>query len=59
MTAAKAGIAASAVQALLEDIATDAPPAIEHVMKGLPPGFLSEIADSIIGGFRARLREIA
>jgi serine/threonine-protein kinase HipA len=57
-TAAKAGIAALAVQALLEDIAAGAIPAIEHVMKDLPPGFPSEIADSIIGGFHARLREV-
>ena len=57
-TAAKAGIGAAAVEGIFDEIAAAAPAAIERVLAHLPNRFPAEIADSIVAGFRARLRVI-
>lgn len=57
-TAARSNIGASVVQALLVDIAAKAPAAIAAVEQNLPAGFPPQIADSIIRGVQARLRDI-
>lgn len=58
-TAAKAGIGASTVHRLFEEIAQAAPGAIDHVLEKLPRGFPLAAAEQIVAGFRSRLREIA
>jgi serine/threonine-protein kinase HipA len=54
-TAARAGIGASVLQAIFDDIQATAQTAIEQVARSLPATFPEEIAASIIGGFRTRL----
>jgi hypothetical protein len=57
-TAARAGIGASIVQAVFEDIQAKAPRAIERVHRSLPAGFPEEICASIIAGFETRLKRL-
>jgi hypothetical protein len=56
-TAGRAGIGASVVAALVEDIRATVPGAIEKVRRSLPAGFPTEIADAIIEGFQTRLEK--
>ncbi len=58
-TSGRAGIRASVVPALLEDVRTRSAAAIDSVTSALPPGFPEDIVASILNGFRARLRAVA
>ncbi len=55
-TAAKSGVPASLVQSIFDELLENQEAVINKVMKELPTGFPQELADSIIGGLRARLR---
>lgn len=58
-TAAKAGIGATNVRRLFEEIVAAAPAAIDRVLKSLPKDFPNEIADRIVAGFLSRLRNVS
>ena len=55
-TATKSGMPASVVQSILDELLESAQTAVSKVMEGLPAGFPAELARSIVGGLRSRLR---
>ena len=55
-TAAKSGIPATVVQSILDELLECAQTAVSKVMEDLPAGFPVELARSIVGGLRSRLR---
>ena len=55
-TAAKSGMPAAAVQALLGELLEAEERAVDDVMGALPADFPRELAESITGGLRTRLR---
>ena len=55
-TAAKSGIPSRVVQSILDELLEFAQTAISKVMEDLPAGFPAELARSIVGGQRSRLR---
>ena len=55
-TAAKSGIPATVVQSILDELLESAQTAVSKVMEDLPAGFPAELARSIVGGLRSRLR---
>jgi serine/threonine-protein kinase HipA len=57
-TAAKSGVPSAFVQSIFDELAGSADAVIHQVMKELPAGFPQELAESIVGGMRARLRLI-
>jgi serine/threonine-protein kinase HipA len=57
-TAARAGVGASIVEAILEDIRATAPLAIDAVKNALPGDFPEAVAASIFRGFEARLQRM-
>ena len=57
-TAAKSGIPASLVQTIFDELLEAEQAAITKVMNDLPAGFPQELAESIVGGMRARLRAV-
>ena len=57
-TATKSGMPAAAVQALLDELLEAAERAVRMVVESLPSGFPRELAESITGGLRTRLRLI-
>ena len=57
-TAAKEGIPARVVEEICRELADGADMAIETVLQSLPEEFPGELADSVIGGLRRRLRLI-
>jgi serine/threonine-protein kinase HipA len=58
-TAAKSGIPASLVRTIFDELLEAEQAAISKVMNDLPAGFPQNLADSIVGGLRARLRAVA
>jgi serine/threonine-protein kinase HipA len=58
-TAATAGVPASLVQGILDEIENDADRAIDAVVNDLPSGFPERIVSSVIEGVRRRLRLFA
>ncbi|HEY7316588.1 MAG TPA: type II toxin-antitoxin system HipA family toxin [Candidatus Binatia bacterium] len=57
-TAAKSGVPSAFVQSIFDELVGSADTVINQVMKDLPAGFPQELAESIVGGLRARLRLI-
>jgi serine/threonine-protein kinase HipA len=57
-TAARAGVGASIVEAILEDIRATAPLAIDTIKNTLPGDFPEAVAASIFRGFEARLQRM-
>lgn len=57
-SAAKAGVGASIVETIFDDLRAKAPIAIESVRSELPDKFPEEIATSIINGFMGRMRQL-
>jgi len=57
-TAAQAGIGASVVTQVFDEILSAAPLAIDTVRHALPAEFPGEIADGVIGSFENRLRQL-
>ena len=57
-TAAKSGIPASLVQTIFDELLEVEQTAVSKVMNDLPTGFPQELAESIVGGMRARLRVV-
>jgi serine/threonine-protein kinase HipA len=57
-TAAQAGIGASVVRQVFDELRSTAPKAIDAVRHALPAGFPDEIADAVIHGFENRLRQL-
>ncbi len=57
-TAAQAGIGASVVTQVFDEIRSVAPKAIDAVRNALPAEFPGEIADTIIHGFENRLHQL-
>jgi serine/threonine-protein kinase HipA len=57
-TAAKSGIPASLVQTIFDELLEVEQTAVSKVMNDLPAGFPQELAESIVGGMRARLRAV-
>ena len=57
-TAAKSGIPASLVRTIFDELLEAEQAAITKVMNDLPAGFPQELAESIVGGMRARLRVV-
>jgi len=55
-TAAKSGVPSSFVQSIFEELVGSADAVINQVINDLPDGFPQELAESIVGGLRARLR---
>ena len=55
-TAAKSGVPSAFVQSIFDELVGSADAVINQVMKDLPAGFPQELAESIVGGLRARLR---
>jgi serine/threonine-protein kinase HipA len=55
-SAAKSGIPATVVQSILDELLESAQTAVSKVMEDLPAGFPAELARSIVGGLRSRLR---
>jgi serine/threonine-protein kinase HipA len=55
-SAARAGVPASLVQGILDEIENDTDRAIETAVDGLSPGFPERIVSSVIEGLRRRLR---
>jgi serine/threonine-protein kinase HipA len=55
-TAAKSGVPSSFVQSIFDELVGSADAAINQVINELPGGFPQELAESIVGGLRARLR---
>ena len=58
-TAASAGVPASLVQGILDEIENDTDRAIDAAVNDLPPGFPERIVSSVIEGMRRRLRLVA
>jgi len=58
-TAASAGVPASLVQGILDEIENDTDRAIDAAVNDLPPGFPERIVSSVIEGVRRRLRLFA
>ena len=58
-TAGRAGIGASVVEKIIDDIRVKASDAIEQVKRELPEDFPEDIATSIINGFIGRMRQLA
>ena len=54
-TAASAGVSASLVQGILDEIENDADRAIDAAINGLPPKFPERIVSSVLEGLRRRL----
>ncbi len=57
-TAAQAGIGASVVTQVFDEIRSIAPTAVDTVRHALPAEFPGEIADGVISGFENRLRQL-
>jgi serine/threonine-protein kinase HipA len=57
-TGAKSGIPAPVVQGLLDELLSAEQAAVSIVMEDLPTGFPEELAQSIVGGLRSRMRLI-
>jgi serine/threonine-protein kinase HipA len=57
-TAAKAGIGATIVEVIFDDLLAHAPMALEKVLTALPKGFPAQVADSIGSGLGSRLRRL-
>jgi serine/threonine-protein kinase HipA len=57
-TAAKSGVPSSFVQSIFDELVESADAVTNQVMNGLPGGFPQELAESIVGGLRTRLRLI-
>jgi serine/threonine-protein kinase HipA len=55
-TAAKNGLNSAFVQSTFDELVESADAVINQVMRDLPAGFPQELAESIVGGLRARLR---
>jgi serine/threonine-protein kinase HipA len=55
-TAAKSGVPSSFVQSIFDELVGSADTVINKVVNDLPGGFPQELAESIVGGLRARLR---
>ena len=55
-TAASAGVPASLVRGILDEIENDTDRAIDVAVNGLPPGFPERIVSSVLEGVRRRLR---
>lgn len=55
-TAAKSGMPAAAVQTALDELLEAEERTVSDVMGTLPPGFPRELAESVTGGLRTRLR---
>ncbi|WP_027135815.1 type II toxin-antitoxin system HipA family toxin [Geminicoccus roseus] len=53
--AARAGLSRSVVHAIFDDLAGSAGPALERVVRELPPDFPPEVLDPIAAGMRRRL----
>ncbi len=58
-TAENSGLSAAVVEQIQADLAESAEAAIDKTLATLPDDFPAELADSIVGGMRARLRRIA
>lgn len=58
-TAARAGVPASLVQGILDEIENDTDRAIDAAVNSLPPGFPERIVSSVIEGVRRHLRLFA
>jgi serine/threonine-protein kinase HipA len=58
-TAASAGVSATLVQSILDEIESDTDRAIDAAVNGLPPNFPERIVSSVIEGLRGRLRLFA
>jgi serine/threonine-protein kinase HipA len=58
-TAVRAGVPASLVQSILDEIENDTDRAIGAAVDSLPPGFPERIVSSVIEGMRRRLRLFA
>lgn len=58
-TGAKAGIGASVVRALFDDLLARAPSALDQVAAGLPEDFPGEVSTSTFDGIRRRMRLLA
>jgi serine/threonine-protein kinase HipA len=57
-TGAKSGVPAPVVQGLLDELLSAEQAAVSMVMEDLPTGFPEELAQSIVGGLRSRMRLI-
>ena len=57
-TAARAGVGSSIVERAFAEIRAAAPGAVEQARNELPEGFPVSVADSIISGFKRRLRHL-
>jgi serine/threonine-protein kinase HipA len=57
-TAAQAGVGASVVRRVFNELRSAAPLAIDAVRHALPAEFPDVIADAIIHGFEHRLRQV-
>jgi serine/threonine-protein kinase HipA len=57
-TAARAGLGASALEPIFDDIRVRTESAIDEIKNSLPPGFPEEIAASIFRGFESRLQRL-
>jgi serine/threonine-protein kinase HipA len=57
-TAAKSGVPSDFVQSIFDELVESADAVINQAMNDLPGGFPRELAESIVGGLRARLRLI-
>jgi serine/threonine-protein kinase HipA len=55
-TAAKSGVPSAFVQSIFDELVGSADAVTNQVMRDLPAGFPQELAESIVGGLRARLR---
>jgi serine/threonine-protein kinase HipA len=57
-TAEKAGVGASVVQPILDDLGSTIPGAVERVVQSLPSGFPEQLVSSSVGGIENRLGRI-
>jgi serine/threonine-protein kinase HipA len=57
-TAAQAGVGASVVERVFDELRSTATNAIDTVKQALPTEFPDEIADAVIDGFEHRLRQL-
>jgi serine/threonine-protein kinase HipA len=57
-TAEKAGVGASVVQPILDDLGSTIPGAVERVVQSLPSEFPEQLVSSIVGGIENRLGRI-
>ena len=55
-TAAKSGVPFSLVQSIFDELLQAGEAVMSKVVNELPPGFPQELAESIVGGLRARMR---